>query len=68
MGPLGTEATYCWQGAVPKGTATKEHMESLQLRPGEVVYKCPKCCCIKPERAHHCRYQILLGGVSTSPL
>lgn len=31
-------------------------MESLQLKPGEVIYKCPKCCCIKPERAHHCRY------------
>lgn len=29
-------------------------MESLQLKPGEVIYKCPKCCCIKPERAHHC--------------
>lgn len=30
-------------------------MESLQLKPGEVIYKCPKCCSIKPERAHHCR-------------
>uniref|UniRef100_A0A2K5MBS9 Zinc finger DHHC-type palmitoyltransferase 7 n=1 Tax=Cercocebus atys TaxID=9531 RepID=A0A2K5MBS9_CERAT len=36
--------------------STKEYMESLQLKPGEVIYKCPKCCCIKPERAHHCRY------------
>ncbi|KAK2502910.1 hypothetical protein MC885_003803 [Smutsia gigantea] len=42
------------KGAVPKGNATKEYMESLQLKPGEVIYKCPKCCCIKPERAHHC--------------
>ncbi|ELK31417.1 Palmitoyltransferase ZDHHC7 [Myotis davidii] len=41
-------------GAVPRGNATKEYMESLQLKPGEVIYKCPKCCCIKPERAHHC--------------
>lgn len=41
---------------MPKGNATKEYMESLQLKPGEVIYKCPKCCCIKPERAHHCRY------------
>ncbi|XP_069575723.1 palmitoyltransferase ZDHHC7-like isoform X2 [Brachyistius frenatus] len=41
-------------GAVPKGNATKKHMESLQLKPGEVLYKCPKCCSIKPERAHHC--------------
>lgn len=43
------------QGAVPKGNATKEYMEGLQLKPGEVIYKCPKCCSIKPERAHHCR-------------
>ncbi|KAK5922921.1 hypothetical protein CgunFtcFv8_020145 [Champsocephalus gunnari] len=42
-------------GAVPKGNATKEYIESLQLKPGQVVYKCPKCCSIKPERAHHCR-------------
>lgn len=41
-------------GAVPKGNATKEYMESLQLEPGEIIYKCPKCCSIKPERAHHC--------------
>lgn len=44
------------QGAVPKGNATKEFIESLQLKPGQVVYKCPKCCSIKPDRAHHCRY------------
>ncbi|XP_039661794.1 uncharacterized protein LOC120562244 isoform X1 [Perca fluviatilis] len=42
-------------GAVPKGNATKEYIESLQLKPGQVVYKCPKCCSIKPDRAHHCR-------------
>ncbi|XP_036963963.1 palmitoyltransferase ZDHHC7-like [Acanthopagrus latus] len=41
-------------GAVPKGNATKKYMESLQLKPGEVICKCPKCCSIKPERAHHC--------------
>ncbi|TNN52140.1 Palmitoyltransferase ZDHHC7 [Liparis tanakae] len=45
-------------GAVPKGNATKQHLESLQLKPGEVVYKCPKCCSIKPERAHHCRSEL----------
>lgn len=45
------------QGAVPKGNATKEFIESLQLKPGQVVYKCPKCCSIKPDRAHHCRYR-----------
>lgn len=47
------------QGAVPKGNATKEFIESLQLKPGQVVYKCPKCCSIKPDRAHHCRYGML---------
>nr|CAI9689948.1 unnamed protein product [Rangifer tarandus platyrhynchus] len=41
-------------GAVPKGNATKEFIESLQLKPGQAVYKCPKCCSIKPDRAHHC--------------
>ncbi|XP_070583468.1 palmitoyltransferase ZDHHC3 isoform X2 [Erythrolamprus reginae] len=41
-------------GSVPKGNATKEFIESLQLKPGQVVYKCPKCCSIKPDRAHHC--------------
>ncbi|CAJ1061403.1 palmitoyltransferase ZDHHC3-A isoform X1 [Xyrichtys novacula] len=41
-------------GAVPKGNATKEYIESLQLKPGQVVYKCPKCSSIKPDRAHHC--------------
>ncbi|XP_014321536.1 palmitoyltransferase ZDHHC3 isoform X13 [Myotis lucifugus] len=43
-----------FMGAVPKGNATKEFIESLQLKPGQVVYKCPKCCSIKPDRAHHC--------------
>ncbi|XP_057268110.1 palmitoyltransferase ZDHHC7-like [Pezoporus wallicus] len=47
-------------GAVPKGNATKEYMDNLQLKPGEVIYKCPKCRSIKPERAHHCRYAIVL--------
>nr|XP_005999059.1 PREDICTED: palmitoyltransferase ZDHHC3 [Latimeria chalumnae]XP_014345714.1 PREDICTED: palmitoyltransferase ZDHHC3 [Latimeria chalumnae]XP_014345715.1 PREDICTED: palmitoyltransferase ZDHHC3 [Latimeria chalumnae]XP_014345716.1 PREDICTED: palmitoyltransferase ZDHHC3 [Latimeria chalumnae] len=41
-------------GAVPKGNATKEFIKSLSLKPGQVVYKCPKCCSIKPDRAHHC--------------
>ena len=50
------------QGAVPKGNATKEYMDSLQLKPGEVIYKCPKCCSIKPERAHHCRSAGHVGG------
>lgn len=41
-------------GAVPRGNATKENIEKMGLQPGEVIFKCPKCCCIKPERAHHC--------------
>lgn len=53
--PAGSELSPL-QGAVPKGNATKEFIESLQLKPGQVVYKCPKCCSIKPDRAHHCRY------------
>lgn len=48
-------STSAFQGAVPKGNATKEYVEGLQLKPGEVMYKCAKCCSIKPERAHHCR-------------
>lgn len=55
------------QGAVPKGNATKEFIESLQLKPGQVVYKCPKCCSIKPDRAHHCRYQEVPGSGGTVP-
>lgn len=43
-----------FQGAVPKGNATKEMIQHLGLREGQVIYKCPKCCCIKPSRAHHC--------------
>ncbi|XP_029834311.1 palmitoyltransferase ZDHHC3 [Ixodes scapularis] len=41
-------------GAVMRGTATKEAVEQLGLREGRLVYKCPKCSCLKPERAHHC--------------
>uniref|UniRef100_A0A8C0F8H1 Palmitoyltransferase n=1 Tax=Bubo bubo TaxID=30461 RepID=A0A8C0F8H1_BUBBB len=48
------KAVFFLSGAVPKGNATKEFIESLQLKPGQVVYKCPKCCSIKPDRAHHC--------------
>ncbi|KAH8283480.1 hypothetical protein KR018_003615 [Drosophila ironensis] len=41
-------------GAVPRGNATKEMIEQMGYREGEIFYKCPKCCSIKPERAHHC--------------
>lgn len=41
-------------GAVPKGNATKEMIQQMGFREGQVIFKCPKCCSIKPERAHHC--------------
>ena len=44
------------QGVVPRGNATNENIRKLGLRDGQVVYKCPKCISIKPERAHHCRF------------
>lgn len=41
-------------GAVPKGNATQENIKRLNLADGQVVFKCPKCVSIKPDRAHHC--------------
>lgn len=41
-------------GAVPKGNATKEMIQQMGYREGQVFFKCPKCCSIKPDRAHHC--------------
>lgn len=26
----------------------------MGFREGQVIFKCPKCCSIKPDRAHHC--------------
>ena len=49
-----------FQGAVPKGNATRENIMKLGLKEGQVVFKCPKCISIKPERAHHCRYVYLV--------
>lgn len=45
---------FDYQGAVPKGNATKEMIQQLGFKEGQVFFKCPKCCSIKPERAHHC--------------
>lgn len=42
------------KGAVPRGNATKEMIEQMGYREGQMFYKCPKCCSIKPDRAHHC--------------
>lgn len=41
-------------GAVPKGNATKETIMQMGFREGQVIFQCPKCCSIKPQRAHHC--------------
>jgi hypothetical protein len=41
-------------GSVPRGTATREAIESLGLADCPVLFKCQKCCAIKPQRAHHC--------------
>lgn len=45
---------FVFQGAVPKGNATKEMIQQMGFREGQVIFKCPKCCSIKPDRAHHC--------------
>jgi len=44
-----------FKGAVPKGNATRENILKMGLKEGQVVFKCPKCISIKPDRAHHCR-------------
>ncbi|CAD7076612.1 unnamed protein product [Hermetia illucens] len=41
-------------GAVPRGNATKEMIQQMGYREGQMFFKCPKCCSIKPDRAHHC--------------
>ncbi|KAI4494776.1 PREDICTED: palmitoyltransferase ZDHHC3 [Polistes canadensis] len=41
-------------GAVPKGNATKKMIQQMGFQEGQVIFKCPKCCSIKPDRAHHC--------------
>lgn len=41
-------------GSVPIGNATRENIMRMGFKEGQIVYKCPKCCSIKPARAHHC--------------
>jgi len=41
-------------GAIPIGNATQENIQRLGLKDGQVVFKCAKCCSLKPDRAHHC--------------
>merc|ERR1712020_302892 len=47
-------------GAVPRGNATKENIQQMGFKEGQVIFKCPKCCSIKPERAHHCSVSIYI--------
>lgn len=42
------------QGAVPKGNATKKMIQQMGFKEGQVIFKCQRCCSIKPDRAHHC--------------
>uniref|UniRef100_A0A915E4W9 Palmitoyltransferase n=1 Tax=Ditylenchus dipsaci TaxID=166011 RepID=A0A915E4W9_9BILA len=43
-------------GAVPKGTLTDDYVAKVERENGHttVIYKCTKCACVRPERAHHC--------------
>ncbi|XP_065573949.1 palmitoyltransferase ZDHHC3-like [Artemia franciscana] len=47
-------------GAIPKNSAvsvdcmTQEYVEKMGFKEGQTIYRCPKCSCIKPDRAHHC--------------
>ncbi|XP_055357852.1 palmitoyltransferase ZDHHC3-like [Paramacrobiotus metropolitanus] len=41
-------------GIVPRNTASDEQIKALDLGPGTVLIRCPKCVSIKPSRAHHC--------------
>ena len=33
----------------------------MGYKEGQVIFKCPKCCSIKPERAHHCSVSIYVS-------
>jgi palmitoyltransferase len=48
------KAMFSDPGVVERGNATKDNIAKLGLKDGQVVFKCPKCVSIKPERAHHC--------------
>ncbi|VDN99962.1 unnamed protein product [Rodentolepis nana] len=49
---------FLLQGAIRLGNATREAVMRIYLVSGSntPLIRCPKCLCIKPERAHHCRY------------
>jgi palmitoyltransferase len=47
-------AMFSDPGAVTRGNATEANIACLGLRDGETIFRCPKCDCIKPDRAHHC--------------
>lgn len=41
-------------GSIPRGSATREAIASLGLSEDSIIFKCQKCCAIKPDQAHHC--------------
>ena len=57
-------------GTVPKGTLTPDYLNRMETKNGDqqefgtgntiaslpmgIMYKCTKCSCVRPERAHHC--------------
>ncbi|CAB3978595.1 palmitoyltransferase ZDHHC3-like [Paramuricea clavata] len=41
-------------GSIPLGNCTKENIKKLDMKEGEVVFRCTRCECIKTDRAHHC--------------
>ena len=45
---------------MPRGNATRENISKLNLQKGDIIYRCPKCVCVKPDRAHHCRFVTFL--------
>ncbi|KAL5022274.1 hypothetical protein ScPMuIL_001429 [Solemya velum] len=49
-----TRTMFTDPGAVPRGNATQENIMRMGLKDGQILFKCPKCVSIKPDRAHHC--------------
>jgi hypothetical protein len=47
-------AMFTDPGVIPLGNATPENIEAATEYAGQIIYRCPRCICIKPMRAHHC--------------
>ena len=52
-------SSIIFQGTIPLGNCTKENIKKLDIKEGEVVFRCTRCECIKTDRAHHCRLVII---------